>query len=112
MWRVGPSLVTPGRSRSGAPSRGARHVYRTEAAEFELSRLEWADGEDAPVTLAGGTPRILVTIDGAVRVSTPATEMDLPRGRSAWLPANDPPVTITPLNTARTRAFAATPGPA
>jgi mannose-6-phosphate isomerase len=84
---------------------GARHVYPTPAAEFELSRLEWTDGFQEPVTLPGGAPRILVTIDGALDVSG---GLSLGRGQSLWIPASDPDVILTP--TGRTRAFVATPG--
>jgi mannose-6-phosphate isomerase len=83
---------------------GARHVYRTPAPEFELSRLEWTSGTD-PVTLPGGTPRILVTIDGAVSVG----DLSLGRGQSVWIPAGDPDMVLTP-EAEGTRAFVATPG--
>ncbi len=88
---------------TGEPA-GARYVYRTPAPEFELSRLEWTTSTD-PVTLPGGTPRILVTIDGVVA----AGELSLGRGRSVWIPASDPDVVLTP-ETKGTRAFVATPG--
>jgi mannose-6-phosphate isomerase len=83
---------------------GARYVYRTPAPEFELSRLEWTSEAD-PVTLACGTPRILVTIDGAVD----AGDLTLGRGQSVWIPASDPDVVLTPAQEG-TRAFVATPG--
>jgi mannose-6-phosphate isomerase len=86
-------------------SSGARYVYPTPAPEFELSRLEWTDDSREPVTLPGGTPRILVTIDGSLTVSG---GLKLDRGRSLWIPASDPDVTVTPAGAAR--AFAATPG--
>jgi mannose-6-phosphate isomerase len=57
------------------------------------------------VTLRGGAPRILVTIDGALAVSG---GLSLGRGQSLWIPASDPDVILTP--TGRTRAFVATPG--
>ena len=88
---------------------GARHVYRTTAPEFELSRLEWADGDTSPVTLPGGTPRIVVTVDGELTAATTAQKVALPRGQAVWVPAEDPDVTLTPA-TGRTKAFAATPG--
>jgi len=84
---------------------GARHVYRTPTPEFELSRLEWTVGSPEPVTLPGGTPRILMVIDGCLSVSDGPT---LDRGQSLWIPASDPDVTLTPVGA--TRAFAATPG--
>ncbi|HEX6352504.1 mannose-6-phosphate isomerase, class I [Actinophytocola sp.] len=84
---------------------GARHVYRTPAPEFELSRLEWTDGTREPVTLPGGTPRIVVTIDGTLTVS----DLTLGRGQALWIPATDPDVVLSPAE-AYVRAFAATPG--
>ncbi|TDV36811.1 mannose-6-phosphate isomerase, class I [Actinophytocola oryzae] len=83
---------------------GARHVYRTPAPEFELSRLEWTDDE-APVTLAAGIPRILVAIDGELSCG----DTTLGRGQSVWIPAGDPDVVLTPASPG-TRAFVATPG--
>jgi mannose-6-phosphate isomerase len=88
---------------TGEPA-GARHVYRTTAPEFELSRLEWTSDTD-PVTLPAGSPRILVTIDGAVAVG----EQVLGRGQSVWIPASDPDLVAAPVATG-TRAFVATPG--
>ena len=84
---------------------GARYVYRTPAPEFELSRLEWTDGSREPVTLPAGTPRILMTIDGALS----AGDLTLTRGQSVWIPAGDPDVRVGPAGAAA-RAFAATPG--
>lgn len=84
---------------------GARHVYRTPAPEFELSRLEWTGDETDPVTLPGGAPRILMTIDGEVAVG----DLSLARGESVWISASDPDVVATP-KAPGTRAFAATPG--
>ncbi|MFL6126930.1 mannose-6-phosphate isomerase, class I [Actinophytocola sp.] len=89
---------------TGEPA-GARHVYRTSAPEFELSRLAWVDGSREPVTLPGGTPRILVVIDGALS----AGETTLTRGQSVWIPASDPDVTLRPAGAAAL-AFAATCG--
>jgi mannose-6-phosphate isomerase len=101
-FRYGDMAVT-----TGEPS-GARYVYRTSAPEFELSRLEWHD-DSAPVRLPGGTPRILVTIDGELTVAGAEEKLTLPRGRAMWIPASDPEITLTPAGT-WTRAFAATPG--
>ena len=88
---------------------GARHVYRTTASEFELSRVEWQKGDTDPVILPAGTPRIVATIDGDMTAATPTQKVPLPRGRALWIPASDPEVTLTPAGT-WTRAFAATPG--
>lgn len=98
-FTCGDMVVTTGEAS------GARHVYPTPAPEFELSRLEWTDDAQEPVTLRGGAPRILVTIDGTLDVSG---ELSIGRGQSLWIPASDPDVILTP--TGRTRAFVATPG--
>jgi mannose-6-phosphate isomerase len=90
---------------------GAEHVYRTTSPEFELTRFEWTDDDRSPVELAGGTPRILVTIDGAMTVSSvDGTELALGRGAAMWLPASDPDVLLTPDASGRVRAFGATVG--
>ena len=91
---------------------GQQRIYRTTAPEFEMSRLEWAAGERAAVKLAGGTPRILVCIDGAaVATTVDGREQPLRRGESAWVPASDQDIVITPSGTDRVRVFAATVGP-
>jgi mannose-6-phosphate isomerase len=94
---------------TGEPD-GGRHVYRTQAPEFEMSRMEWNGGETAPATLDGGVPRILVCVDGELTVTTPDKEEPLKRGQSLWIPATDPAVTLTPASSPRVRAFAATVG--
>ncbi len=91
---------------------GQQRVYRTTAPEFEMSRLEWAAGERAAVKLSGGAPRILVCIDGtAVATTVDGREQELRRGESAWVPASDQDIVITPSGTDRVRVFAATVGP-
>jgi mannose-6-phosphate isomerase len=96
---------------TGEPS-GPRRVYRTEAPEFELSRIEWADGEPrAEVKLGGGLPRIMVCIDGGVRAATVDGQvLELCQGQSMWLPAADPDVVLTPVGNSAIRVFAATVG--
>jgi mannose-6-phosphate isomerase len=93
---------------TGEPD-GARAVYRTTAPEFELSRMEWSTAERSPVKLDGGTPRILVCIDGELTVSADH-EQPLRRGESVWIPAGDPDVAVTPGDSPTVRAFAATVG--
>lgn len=101
----GDMLVT-----TGEPD-GQRRIYRTDAPEFELSRIEWAAGERGEVTLAGGVPRLLVCIDGAATVAAGgAHELALRRGQSMWVPASDPDIALTPADGERVRVFAATAG--
>jgi mannose-6-phosphate isomerase len=96
-------------------------VYRTDAPEFELSRLDWpmpagngADPADAEIEVRHAGPQVLICTDGAVRLSTPAGgALRLGRGDSAWLPARDcaeGPVLIRPDGGGRAQVFRATAG--
>lgn len=93
------------------PEENRTAVYRTEAQEFELSRVEWPAGDTAAVRLAPGTPQILVCTRGAVVVRTEGgVELELPRGASAWLPAGDPVATVRPVSAEGAQVFRATAG--
>lgn len=89
-------------------------VYRTETPEFELSRVEWADGDegdDSEVRFAGGAPQILLCTAGELVVTAEDGERaELRRGQSAWLPASHPAVRVRPVGGPRTQLFRATPG--
>ncbi|MCP3800515.1 mannose-6-phosphate isomerase, class I [Allokutzneria sp. A3M-2-11 16] len=87
-------------------------VYRTPAAEFELSRLDWpADAPDGDVPLGGDGPQIVICVEGAVRLHThDGDELLLERGESAWLPACDGKAHIGPAGPAAARVFRATSG--
>jgi mannose-6-phosphate isomerase len=86
-------------------------VYRTDAPEFELSRLEWAAGDANEVTLGGATPQILLCTEGELLlVSEDGTKIELRRGESVWLPASDPEVRIRPTVEGPARVFRATAG--
>jgi mannose-6-phosphate isomerase len=86
-------------------------VYRTEAPEFELSRLEWQAGEREGVRLGGNSPQIMICTAGAVTLAgADGRKIVLERGQSVWLPASEPDVTIWPANTPRAQVFRATAG--
>ncbi|MBM7770042.1 mannose-6-phosphate isomerase [Actinokineospora baliensis] len=85
---------------------GRLRTYRTDAPEFELSRVEWAEGERDRVLVPAARPRIMVCTDGAVEVGGRL----LGRGESAWVPASDPDLALTPVGTARAQVFLATVG--
>jgi mannose-6-phosphate isomerase len=89
---------------------GPRRVYSVDAREFELSRVEWAAGDTAPATLAGGVPRILLCLDGAVAVRAGAAETVVRRGESLWLPASEPDAVLTSTDARPARLVAATVG--
>jgi mannose-6-phosphate isomerase len=98
----------------------APHVlaYRTDAPEFELSRLEWPSGRDGgvgdAVPLHHAGSQVLICTEGAVRLTDRSGEsLHLSRGDSAWLPAvvcADGPVLLRPEGTGRAQLFRATAG--
>jgi mannose-6-phosphate isomerase len=86
-------------------------VYRTDAPEFELSRIEWAvtDRGEHEVDCSG--PQILLCTDGALLVhAADGREIELRRGESVWLAAADPAVRLRPLGEGRAQLFRATAG--
>ncbi|SFT49673.1 mannose-6-phosphate isomerase, type 1 [Actinopolyspora lacussalsi subsp. righensis] len=105
-------------------------VYRTEADEFELSRVEWQRGDRSGVLLDSAGPQILLCTEGGVRLSPyaagagtngngshnggsgDARELELSRGDSVWLAASDPCVLAQPLGAAGegVQLFRAAPG--
>jgi mannose-6-phosphate isomerase len=93
-------------------------VYRTDAPEFELSRLEWPSGRDGvtgqDVRLHHRGSQVLICTEGAVRLTdTGGRSLRLGRGDSAWLPATvctDGPVLVRPECAGRAQLFRATAG--
>jgi mannose-6-phosphate isomerase len=86
-------------------------VYRTDAPEFELSRVEWAPGEDDEISVDSVGPQILLCTAGDLLVTADDGEkLELRRGQSVWLPAADPPVKIRSLGGGRSQLFRATAG--
>jgi mannose-6-phosphate isomerase len=84
-------------------------VYRTPAPEFELSRIEWSGGDTDEVVLSGGRPQIVLCSEGSI-VLRGERELTVPRGRSVWLPASEPPVAVRPAESAGAQVFRATTG--
>jgi mannose-6-phosphate isomerase len=88
-----------------------RSVYRTDAPEFELSRVEWAAGDDGEVTVHCTGPQILLCTAGELLVTAEDGErLELARGQSVWLPAADPAVRLRPTGSGRVQVFSATAG--
>ncbi|RSD14277.1 mannose-6-phosphate isomerase, class I [Amycolatopsis eburnea] len=86
-------------------------VYRTDAPEFELSRVEWAAGQDDEISLDSAGPQILLCTAGDLLVTADDGEkVELRRGQSVWLPAADPPVHVRALGGERAQLFRATAG--
>ncbi|TNC21283.1 mannose-6-phosphate isomerase, class I [Amycolatopsis alkalitolerans] len=95
---------------SGEPS-ACGAIYHTGAPEFELSRCDWAAGEQADLRVETGKPQILLCTAGRVLVRAESgAELELRRGQSMWLPASDPPVHVRPSGEGRTQLFKATSG--
>jgi mannose-6-phosphate isomerase len=85
-------------------------AYRTPAEEFQLNRLEWADGESTPVLLRSSWPQILLCTRGSVELcSRDGGRVMVRRGGSVWLPAADPEITVSP-RTGPVQLFRALPG--
>jgi mannose-6-phosphate isomerase len=92
-------------------SGGRMAVYRTDAPEFELSRVEWAAGQDDETSVDSVGPQILLCTAGNLLVTADDGErVELRRGQSVWLPAADPPVKIRALGGERAQLFRATAG--
>jgi mannose-6-phosphate isomerase len=90
---------------------GRMAIYHTDAPEFELSRAEWAEGEDDELTVDSVGPQILLCTAGDLLVTADDGEkVELRRGQSVWLPAADPPVKIRSLGGGRSQLFRATAG--
>ncbi|WP_436492087.1 mannose-6-phosphate isomerase, class I [Actinokineospora sp. HUAS TT18] len=89
---------------------GRRFVYRTPAPEFELSRVEWAEGDTAPVPLPSARPQILVCTAGSVTVAGTSAKVEVGRGRSIWVSATDGPLTVCPSGSDGAQVFLATVG--
>ncbi len=69
-----------------------RTRFPTEAQEFDLSRVEVTDD----VVLDGGRATLLLTVEGAARLSgRDGTVLDLPRGRAAFISAAEQGVRIS-----------------
>ncbi|HEY3894775.1 MAG TPA: mannose-6-phosphate isomerase, class I [Pseudonocardiaceae bacterium] len=72
-------------------------AYRTPAEEFQLTRLEWAEGESTPILLRSSLPQILLCTRGAAELcSRDGGRVAVHRGRSVWLAAADPEVRVCP----------------
>ena len=99
----------------GEPAAPHMLLYPTDAPEFELSRLEWAEGAaDADVAIGHLGPQLIICTEGAAELYRPdSPPLKLASGDSAWLPARDcaqGPVLVHPLGAGRTQLFRATAG--
>ncbi|WP_024874862.1 mannose-6-phosphate isomerase, class I [Saccharomonospora piscinae] len=93
-----------------ASSQGRVALYRTDAPEFELSRVEWAADDRDEVWLGAPGPEILLCTEGELLLcSEDGSKVELRRGESVWLPACDPAVRVRPV-AGPARLFRATAG--
>lgn len=80
-------LVHPGETDAAGRTR-----FPTAVEEFELSRHEITDA----VVLDGARPRLLLTVEGSARLQAmDGSELDLPRGRAAFVSAAQPGIQIS-----------------
>jgi mannose-6-phosphate isomerase len=84
-------------------------VYRTPSAEFELSRLDLDEGVEVTIDHTG--PQILICVQGGAHVRDGrGGEVELARGHSMWLAANDPAVVVRSTGDHPALLFRATAG--
>jgi mannose-6-phosphate isomerase len=88
-FTAGPAPVLTGRPE------GAWVRYETPIDEFVLRRWEGA-GAAEQVEVPDGGPRILLCTAGAASVAGPAGELEIKRGGSLWLGADDTGVRLSP----------------
>jgi mannose-6-phosphate isomerase len=106
-----PAVLLPSPSSVGGSEPDCREpgaAYLTPIDDFRLSRL---DLSDRPISVPDGTPQILLCIEGAARMRDDSGRvLELPRGQSAFLSANDTGVRIVGRGTVL-RATAAPAAP-
>lgn len=86
-------------------------VYRTDAPEFELSRLEWDahDRDERRMHCTG--PQIVLCTAGELIISAGSgRELRVRRGQSVWLAAGEPDVRLRATGDGPAEAFRARPG--
>ncbi|MDG3008799.1 mannose-6-phosphate isomerase, class I [Rhodococcus sp. D2-41] len=98
---------------TGTPTDAGEFVYRTQAPEFRLSRIELdvtAEDRDAAVAVDDDGPQILLCTLGTVIVRCADQVLELSAGQSLWIPAADPGAVVK-AEIGRAQVFRATIGP-
>ncbi|MGH3491615.1 MAG: mannose-6-phosphate isomerase, class I [Sciscionella sp.] len=72
-------------------------VYRTPAEEFELSIVDWLEGEPDTVSVTHSGPQIVLCLRGVVEVCSAGQRQKLRRGESVWLSARDRGARLVPI---------------
>ncbi|WP_426225800.1 mannose-6-phosphate isomerase, class I [Pseudarthrobacter sp. DSP2-3-2b1] len=93
------------RINASAPSRG-RQVWEPPFDEFQLQRLETRPGEG--IQLPAGAPAIVLAVAGAGVLSSRNTALDLLRGDSAFISADEGPAMLQAVGPEAVVAFVAT----
>ena len=87
-----PRLVWP-----GEPARGLE-TFHAGVDDFALDRICVQPG--TTFTLGGGTPAIILAMDGSLHLTTPSGAGDLRRGEAVFVPAAAGPVEVSGLGEA------------
>ncbi|MHA7264163.1 mannose-6-phosphate isomerase, class I [Arthrobacter sp. TMN-37] len=99
-----------------------QELYRPPFEEFQLQRIALdpvsrtgQQGSMAPshVPLAQNGPTVVLAVSGSILLDSPASDLLLTRGQSAFIPAGEAPVLVRPAGEAATEgvlAFAVTVG--
>lgn len=88
---VGVPMLRPEVSELG------QELYRPPFREFQLQRIEVVPG-GAPVPLAQSGAAVVIVTSGSVYLDSPKGDLQLDRGRSAFLPAADAPINVHPVS--------------
>jgi len=71
---------------------GATRRFPTPVEEFELLLV---DLSGSPTTIPGDRPRVVLCLEGEAELATAGDDLCVGRGRSAWVPAADGPLSLT-----------------
>ena len=90
---------------------GRTVVYRTEAEEFELSRVRWDETNSTPVELDSTDPQLVLCTQGRLSaVSQNGRPLPLGPGEALWIPAGDPSAELHVCDGQQATVFRATTG--
>jgi mannose-6-phosphate isomerase len=94
---ISPPMVKPTMTDAG------QELYCPPFAEFQLQRIELADG-GSPVPLAQHGPAIVLAVSGSVLLDSPKSDLMLGRGEAAFIPDTEQPVNVHPAGDTGTGA--------
>lgn len=95
--RIVDTAAQPGLVRPTEPAPGLE-TFHPGAADFALDRI--CVQRSGSFRLAGGTPAIVLAMDGALHLASPRSGADLRRGEAVFVPAAAGPIEVTGMGEA------------